>query len=340
MSKRIEYTARAEDEGMSLGKVLQERLSLTVRQIRKIKFTPEGLKLNGAREAGGRLVTTRTVIHENDVITAFFQDEGPSVEMGEIDEVSGLKPEILYEDEDLVFLNKPSGLVCHPAHGHFTDTLVNYLAARYHEPARLIGRLDKETSGVIVAAKNTVASTRLEAERKRGILSRDYLALVHGKLEGSGLCDIPLKRVKSETLTGGHGKALSVMAPAASEDEEGALRALTEWKAVKYCEDRGSFGGSFSGSFGGTFGGVTGGVTLVQLHLLTGRTHQIRAHMAAMGHPLLGDGLYGVEDAAPRCMLHSVRVSLVHPFTGKELSIPAPLPEDFAAIIQAMKKES
>ena len=328
MSKRIEYTARAEDEGMSLGKVLQDRLGLTVRQIRKIKFTPEGLKLNGAREAGGRLVTTRTVIHENDVITAFFQDEGPSVEMGEIDGVSGLVPKILYEDEDLVFLNKPSGLVCHPAHGHFTDTLVNFLAARYHEPARLIGRLDKETSGVIVAAKNTVAATRLEAERKRGILSRDYLALVHGKLEGSGLCDIPLKRVKSETLTGGHGKALSVMAPAASEDEEGALRALTEWKAVKYCEDRGSFGGA------------TGGVTLVQLHLLTGRTHQIRAHMAAMGHPLLGDGLYGVEDAAPRCMLHSVRVSLVHPFTGKELSIPAPLPEDFAAIIQAMKKES
>jgi len=324
MSKRIEYVAQAGDEGMSLGKVLRERLGLTARQIRKIKFDPEGLQLNGSREARGRYVTTRTVIHENDVITAFFQDEGPSVIPSKAAEETGWVPEILYEDEDLVFLNKPAGLVCHPAHGHFTDTLVNFLADRYREPVRLIGRLDKETSGVITAAKNTVAATRLEAERKKGILSRDYLALVHGRLEGSDLCDIPLKRVKSETLTGGHGRPLSLMAPAASEEEEGALRALTEWKALTFYpleED-------------------PEGVTLVQLHLLTGRTHQIRAHMAALGHPLLGDGLYGVKDAAERTMLHSVKVSLVHPFNGRELVVTAPLPEDFTAWMKEMKKES
>ncbi len=333
MSKRIEYIAQAGDEGMSLGQVLQSRLGLTVRQIRKIKFDPEGLQLNGTREADGRYVTTRTVIHENDVITAFFQDEGPSVVPSEAAQTVGGEIGILYEDEDLVFLNKPAGVVCHPANGHFTDTLVNYLAARYQEPVRLIGRLDKETSGVIAAAKNTVAATRLEAERKRGILCREYLALVHGKLEGSDLCAIPLKRVKSETLRGGHGNPLSLMAPADSE-EEGALRALTEWKAIRHY----------------TIGDDPEGITLVQLHLLTGRTHQIRAHMAAMGHPLLGDGLYGEEakaeknvygepGEAERTMLHSAKVSLVHPFTGRELVVSAPVPEDFTAWMRKLKQE-
>ena len=149
MDKILTYIAASSDEGQTLGSVLRSSLGLTARQIKQVKFLPDGLFINGERFRDGHLITTRTIVRENDHIRVKFQEKSETVVPfeGEL--------AIVYEDEDIVFINKPAGLVAHPAHGHFFDTLANRLAARYEEPARLIGRLDKDTSGLIGAARNS-----------------------------------------------------------------------------------------------------------------------------------------------------------------------------------------
>ncbi len=322
----MEYTATFEDEGRSLGEILRTRMQLTTRQIRSIKFSQTGLLVNQKKnwiDEGGRVryVTTGMPIKAGDSVTACFQDEGPVVEKtpGDV--------EILYEDADLMVINKPSGLVCHPANGHFTDTLINRLADRYEEPARLIGRLDKETSGAILSARNAIAANRLKEQRENRTLKREYLALVEGKLSGEGVCEFPLVRIKSTIKRGKNDQPLSLMIPVHMVDEtigireetEEELSAFTMWKALK------------SGSF------QSQEVTLVHLQLKTGRTHQIRTHMAALGHPLLGDDLYGSgpKTKIPRTMLHSACLSFIHPFTQEQYRVEAPLPEDFEEIIRS-----
>lgn len=326
MDRTLEYTVLPEDEGKSLGELLKTKLQLTIRQIRSIKFSETGLLLNGKKywvDQGGRnrYVTTGTPVKEGDRITAFFQEDEPSVVKvaGELD--------ILYEDPDLIVINKPADLVCHPAHGHYTDTLINRLAERYQEPARLIGRLDKETSGAIIAARNAIAANRFKEQREQGELSREYLALVEGKMEGNGICDFPLLRVKSREKIGRNGQPLSLMLPphlvtnenATPEEGQDPVTAVTEWEALET--------GSFQGK----------SISLVKLHLQTGRTHQIRTHMAALGHPLLGDGLYGSgpNEQIPRTMLHSACLRFIHPFTKEEFHVEAPLPQDFEEIIRS-----
>ena len=302
MSKRIEYTARAEDEGMSLGKVLQERLSLTVRQIRKIKFTPEGLKLNGAREAGGRLVTTRTVIHENDVITAFFQDEGPSVEIGEINGVSGLKPKILYEDEDLLVLNKSAGIAVHSA--ALTEETVTVAGAVAHylggAPFHPVNRLDRGVTGIMVVAKSGYIHHRCMAILHTDEFRREYRGICRGVPDPpSGTIRFSIGRDPDSVLK--------------RRIDPSGLSACSQYEVLQTQGDR----------------------TLLRLRPFTGRTHQLRLHCAAIGHPLLGDWLYGTEDRSliARPALHSYELWLRHPLSGEILHVIAPLPGDMMRLI-------
>ena len=317
MNKTLSYIHPENAPDRSVKEVLQQEFCLSVHQMRSVKFSEGGLTVNGSDHLpSGRLVTTGTLLHPGDQLTVTFPQ-------GTIRVATDFTPDdlppiqILYEDDDLVFLHKPAGMVAHPAGSHAKDTLVNYLASRYEQPARLIGRLDKDTSGVIGAAKSTVALRRMELQRSEGILHRDYLALVHGEMIGSGVCGIPLKKAKSARLTGENGHPLTLMVPA-DIDEEGSLPAGTEWTAL---ETR-------------LIGDEP--VTMLRLHLLTGRTHQIRAHMAALGHPLLGDGLYGPEylsvpafASIDRTMLHSYQVTCRQPFNETILTIKTEPPEDF-----------
>jgi 23S rRNA pseudouridine1911/1915/1917 synthase len=213
--------------------------------------------------------------------------------------------DILYEDEDLICLNKPAGLVVHPSHGHFADTLANYLAHYFlkngepHE-IRTVGRLDKDTSGVICFAKSRTAAAIMAGQTGEGAAQKTYLALAEGTFdENAGEVDAPISREYEE-------KIRRVVR------EDGA-HAVTHYRVVTQYA----------------------GYALVRLSLETGRTHQIRVHMAHIGHPLLGDPIYGsARPGLARAALHAASISMKQPFTRQALMITAPLPEDMAVYIK------
>ena len=223
--------------------------------------------------------------------------------------------DIVYEDEDVVVVNKPVGMVVHPAAGHSDGTLVNALL--YHCGKSLSGingvlrpgivhRIDRDTSGLLIVAKNDAAHVALARQLEDHSLSRTYEAIVVGGLrEDSGTVDAPIARHPRER------KRMAVVS--------GGKRAVTHWRVVE----------RFSGH------------TWVECALETGRTHQIRVHMAHIGRPLLGDTVYGSKKPAPglagQC-LHAARLRFVHPSTGVAMEVEAPLPSWFTDTVQRLRR--
>lgn len=223
--------------------------------------------------------------------------------------------EVIHEDAALIVVNKPPGLVVHPAPGHDGGTLVN--ALMYHCPdLRPIGgeirpgivhRLDKDTSGVLVAAKSGAALEALASQFKERRVAKTYLALVHGRPRASaGEIDLPIGRHpvdrKRMSTAGRHRRT-----------------AMTRW----HLRER------------------LGPASLMEVALLTGRTHQIRVHLAAVGHAVVGDAVYGRRHRgrvpAPRQMLHAWRLTLTHPVTAERISFEAPVPPDMQAVLDALR---
>lgn len=285
--RTLEYQAIEQDDGIRLELILKRRLGLSARQIRQLKFLSDGITVNGNRE---RIVYS---VRSGDRIRVTFSEQNRNVQ-----ELSFLeKPlHILYEDEDLLMVDKKAGEVCHPAHGHYQDTLANqaaaYLAGCGSEkaPIRCIGRLDKDTSGTLLFAKNRLAAERLARQKEEGVFRKEYLALVNGIFpvsNRSGEICLPLAPLPGSLMkmqVSGNGK-----------------RALTRYEVL--CSDR--------------------HCSLVLCRIETGRTHQIRVHMAAIGHPLVGDPLYGNDThvSSTRTALHAWRLYLKQPVTGEELMI-------------------
>ncbi len=218
-------------------------------------------------------------------------------------EAARLSAMTLYEDADLLVFDKPSGLPVHAGTGTKGD--LDALRARLIDPTTgerpvLIHRLDKDTSGVLVAAKRKAVAQRLGQALASHALVKTYMAVVTGELTGGGVIDLPL--AKRETPAGGR---VVVTAPT----DPDAKTALTQWVATAQAAD--------------------GSATLVELTPLTGRTHQLRAHLKAIGHPILGDRLYGAPaptDALPRLHLHAWRLTLPPPWPGP---LEAPWPRGF-----------
>lgn len=220
--------------------------------------------------------------------------------------------DIVYEDEDVLVVNKPQGMVVHPSPGHESHTLVNALL--YHCPLSTINgtfrpgivhRIDKDTSGLLMVAKNDLAHQSLAAQLKNKTNTREYLALVHGNIkEAEGTIDAPLGRSPKDR------KKQAVVAD--------GRPAITHFKVL----DR------------------FGDYTLVACRLETGRTHQIRVHMKYIGHPLAGDPLYGPKKTLPGAgqYLHAAKLGFKHPVTGKELLFEAPLPPYFAEMLKKLDK--
>lgn len=235
--------------------------------------------------------------------------------------------DIVYEDDDLLVLNKPAGMVVHPAAGNYDGTLVNALLAHCREALSGIGgvvrpgivhRLDKETSGLMVVAKNDEAHNGLSAQFAVHSLERCYLALVWGMLSPlSGVIENQIGRSPVNR------KKMAVVA-------SGGKRAETHYRTLETYRN--------------------GAVSLVSCSLKTGRTHQVRVHMTAAGHPLIGDKTYGKAPrsalrseilkpalAFPRQALHSYRIRFEHPVTRETMRFEIPLPEDMQALVDSMK---
>ena len=210
--------------------------------------------------------------------------------------------DVVYEDDDVIVVNKPTGLVVHPAPGHPDGTLVNALLHHCGDSLSGIGgekrpgivhRIDRDTSGLIIAAKNDAAHLALSAQLKDHSLSRTYECLVTGNMkQDSGTVDAPIGR-----------------------------RAVTHWEVVARYP----------------------GVTHLRCRLETGRTHQIRVHMAHIGHPILGDTVYGAKKPVPgltgQC-LHATGLRFIHPRTGEPVELHCPLPPEFTAMLQKLQNKS
>ncbi len=238
-----------------------------------------------------------------------------------IPQSSGFQPEpiplsILYEDPQILVVNKPAGLVVHPAPGHTTGTLVNALLHHCSDLGAIgteirpgiVHRLDKDTSGTLVVAKTAVALDHLAGQFKRRTVRKEYLALVHGEMaQPSGSVRLPIGRHPVDR------KRMSTVSRKGREAE-------TEWRLLR----------------------ALGGASLLEVGLRTGRTHQIRVHCAAIGHPILGDPVYGRgrggERRGPgRQMLHALRLELDHPRTGERMRFESPMPEDMREVIEELE---
>jgi 23S rRNA pseudouridine1911/1915/1917 synthase len=197
--------------------------------------------------------------------------------------------DILYEDDALIFVNKPAGIVVQRAHDP-DETVLYELVAAHTSPLFLLQRLDRGTSGVIFFSKRSELNTRITRQFETKRIHKRYLALVEGEVAEHQIIDAPLSRI----------------GPISFGVREGGKSAVTEvWPL-----------------------GVGRNGTLVEVRLHTGRTHQIRAHLAAIGHPLAGDWLYGKRNET-RPMLHAAGLAMTHPVTNERLSVEAPIPDDF-----------
>lgn len=225
--------------------------------------------------------------------------------------------DVVYEDDDVIVVNKPTGLVVHPAPGHPDGTLVNALLHHCGDSLSGIGgekrpgivhRIDRDTSGLIIAAKNDAAHLALSAQLKDHSLSRTYECLVTGNMkQDSGTVDAPIGRSSADR------KKMAVVPT--------GRRAVTHWEVVARYP----------------------GVTHLRCRLETGRTHQIRVHMAYIGHPILGDTVYGAKKPVPgltgQC-LHAAGLRFVHPRTGEPVELHCPLPPEFIAMLQKLQNKS
>ncbi len=294
MSRRLELTITPELAGIKVDTLLKKRLGLSGTVVRRVKWLEDGILVDGLR------VNTRFCPGAGQVLSVRLSDPARN---------SGIVPapgplDIVYEDVDLIVLNKAPGVSVHPGPGHFDDTLGNFLIYYYESSGQEadfhpVHRLDRGTSGLLVIAKHPHAQEVLKRQLHTSDFRRVYLAVCEGILENwTGVIDAPLGPKP--------GSLMEQMVRPDGKPARTRYGVLRRW----------------------------GSRSLVALELETGRTHQIRVHMAHAGHPLTGDFLYGTEDRdlIPRPALHSGYLSFLHPLTGEEMRFSVPLPQDMARL--------
>ena len=254
-------------------------------------------RIPGGVTLNGREVYVVERVHAGDTVSISIEDEAPSEN---VTPVEG-EMDVRYEDEWLLVINKPAHMPVHPSAGHAQDSLANLAAAKWGGVFRPVNRLDAGTSGLMVAAKDAHVHALLSKSLHSGDFVRKYLAVAEGIVEPEqGRIDAPIARAPGSAI-------------ARCVSPEGQ-HAVTDYRVIQN----------------------NGRVSLVELLLETGRTHQIRVHMAHIGHPLVGDFLYGTEDKAriSRPALHSYFLELRHPMTGEMLRVVSELPEDMKKLLE------
>ena len=298
-------TVSPEEAGVRIDKYLAEQLpDITRSYLQKL------LK-DGSVQMNGKPVKTSTKTAAGAVIELTIPDpEEPEILPEDI------PLDILYEDSDVILINKPKDMVVHPAAGHYTGTLVN--ALMYHCKGDLSGingvlrpgivhRIDKDTTGVLIVCKNDKAHNALAEQLKEHSITRKYRAIVCGNLkEDEGTVDAPLGRHPQDR------KTMAIV-------RTGGKRAVTHYRVLERF----------------------GNYTYIECQLETGRTHQIRVHMASLGHPLLGDEVYGRVKSPFKLegqTLHAMVLGFIHPTTGEYMEFEAPLPEYFEKLLEKLRR--
>ncbi len=280
---------------------MKKRLSLSTKMIKYLKYTNEGITVNGEH------CTVRYVLKSGDVLNVMTEDRVSS----EVIEPVDLPLHILYEDESIVVPSKGANMPTHPSHDHYRDTVANALAYRYLKQGipfvfRPVNRLDRNTSGLLLVARNKHSAAVLTRELQGGGIQKQYLAVLDGEMEGEGgVIDAYLHRTAQSIIV------REVCAP----DAPDADRALTEYRVLS----------------------VHSGHTLVLASPITGRTHQLRVHFAHLGHPITGDDLYGTPSPLiERHALHAHSLSFPHPTTGRRMYLTAPLDRDMCGLLEQL----
>lgn len=290
MDRILTYTITPQEDGMQVLEFLRSK-GFSRHILTSMKPDKEALLVNGMR-AGGR-----SILKEGDHFRVRVMETGS---------MEGIVPaplplDILYEDEDILVLNKPADMPVHPSIGNYTNTLANAAAFYFQQknelcPFRCINRLDRDTFGSLILAKNALSAAILSAQMRNREIRRTYLAVVCGVTPPSGTVSAPIGRVSDSVIQ-------------RQVDPEHGESAVTHYERLAVRNDH----------------------SLLEIHLETGRTHQIRVHMGYIGHPLPADYLYHpVYDHFKRQPLHSFQLNFRHPLTGKDLCFTAPVPKDMA----------
>lgn len=303
MSEVISLTAAAEDAGVRLDKYISDNIAELTRS------AVQGLCESGEISVNGKNAAKNYKLRSGDSVSVNIPDPQPMDAVPE-----NIPLDIVYEDSDLLVVNKPKGMVVHPAHGNYTGTLVNALL--YHCGDSLSGingvirpgivhRIDKNTSGLLIVAKNDASHLKLAEQIKEHSFTREYEAVASGYFkETSGKIDAPIGRHKVDR------KKMCVT-------EENSRNAVTHYEVLHQY----------------------GGYAHVRLRLETGRTHQIRVHLAYLGHPVLGDDVYGkpYKGIDGQC-LHARKIGFIHPSTGDYMEFTSDLPDYFSSILDKLGK--
>ena len=279
------------EKEFNIRQVLREKFGVSARLLTKLKKNKQ-IFLNG----NNNIFLDKQVM-SGDIIefSLDFDEDNSNIFPSEMD------LNILYEDDCLIIVNKPAHMPVHPSLNHYTDSLSNGLKFYFDKinlkrKIRPVNRLDKDTSGIVIFAKNEYVQDRIR------ITSKIYLAILTGHLEGSGIINKPIAR-----------KDKSIIERCIDENGE---KAITEYSVIKNFKIENE---EFS---------------LVKCILHTGRTHQIRVHMSSINHPIIGDSLYGMESKyIDRQALHAYKIKFIHPITKKEIEVTVPIPDDIKNVL-------
>lgn len=291
----LTYTVTPEEDGRMVKGILRGSLQLSYTLLKSLKWRENAILLNG------QSVHVNTIVHAGDTVSVVLSERTPREDLYC---ANTAKPDIVYEDDDLLVLNKPAGVAMHPKSGDASaPSLAAMLTSYLGEGSvpHFVSRLDKGTSGLLIAAKNGYVHDRLRRALHSSDLRREYRAVAVGRVEPPyGVIDAPIGRAEG-----------SIIRRCVRAD---GLPSLTEYEVLQ----------------------VSGRFTLLRLRPQTGRTHQLRVHMAYLGHPLAGDWLYGTEDKTliARPALHSYELWFTQPVTGQKLHFTAPIPQDMQRLME------
>lgn len=300
----MKYIIRAEENGKTVKEILRSGAGLSSAHIKHLKFLDDGIVLNGEK------VTVRKTVIEGDVLTLAVEDKQNGHRLTPTD----IPLDIVYEDERLVIPSKPPFMPTHPSHLHHGDTLADALAFRYASSGapfvfRPVNRLDRNTSGLTLIARDRISAARLTEAMREGRIKKQYIALLDGLLpEDEGKIETYIKR-----------SAESIIVRQNCKENEGGDLALTEYKVLARAERH----------------------TVVLASPITGRTHQLRVHFAGLGCPIVGDDIYGrVDGRINRHALHAISLSFPHPDGNRPMRVSAPLPNDMSSLISSLFGEA